>query len=296
MAMVNPKGRVNYEPNSFGGPRENPKTGFVSYPQAMSGNKVRARSESFSDHYSQARQFYISQTKTEQTHIKDALVFELSKVEKAAIRERMVSHLENIDRDLAAKVAEGLGMKTLPAPAKAAKPTKALPPSPALSIILNGPSSFKGRTVGVLMTDGADAKLFAALKNSLQKEGASLQVVAPTIGGVDLNDGTHIPADHKIDGGPSVLFDAVAILVSDAGAAKIAPHAPAKDFISDAFAHMKFIAFNSSAAPLLAKAGVAGDEGVIELTGPADSDAYVAACRKLRLWTREDKVKMASTP
>lgn len=296
MAMVNPKGRVNYEPNSFGGPRENPKTGFVSYPQAMSGNKVRARSESFSDHYSQARQFYISQTKPEQEHIKDAFVFELSKVEKVAIRERMVSHLENIDKDLAAKVADGLGMKALPAPAKATKPTKDLPQSPALSIVLNGPASFKGRTVGVLMTDGADAKLFAALKNSLQKEGASIQVVAPTIGGVDLNDGTHVPADHKIDGGPSVLFDAVAILVSDAGAAKIASHAPAKDFISDAFAHMKFIAFNSAAAPLLAKAGVAGDEGVIELKAPADSDAYVAACRKLRLWTREDKVKMAATP
>lgn len=296
MAMVNPKGRVNYEPNSWSGPRENPKTGFVSFPAPMTGNKVRARSESFADHYSQARQFYVSQTKVEQGHIKDALVFELSKVQKPSIRERMVSHLENIDRDLATKVANDLGMKAMPPAAKAAKPTKDLPPSPALSILLNGPASFKGRRIAVLMTDGADAKLFAALKAVTDKEGATLEIVAPTIGGVDLSDGTHVPADHKIDGAPSVLFDAVALIVSDAGAAKLAPHAPAKDFISDAFAHMKFIAFNSAASPLLAKAGVAADEGVIELKAPEDSNAYIAACRKVRLWTREDKVKMAATP
>lgn len=297
MAMVNPKGRVNYEPNGWGaGPRENPKSGFVSYPAPMTGNKVRARSDSFSDHYSQARQFYKSQTPVEQGHIKDALVFELSKCQKPEIRVRMVAHLENIDGDLASKVAADLGIKTLPPAAKAAKPTKDLPPSPALSIVLNGPASFKGRRIGVLMTDGADAKMFASLKAAADKEGTDLKVVAPTIAGVDLNDGTHIPADYKIDGGPSVLFDAVALLVSDAGVAKIAPHAPAKDFVSDAFAHMKFIAFNSSAAPLLAKAGVVGDEGVIELKVPDDSNAYIAACRKVRLWEREGKVKMAAAP
>ena len=294
MAMVNPKGQINYEPNSVGGPRENPKQGFVSFPQQMTGNKVRARSESFADHYSQARQFYLSQTKVEQGHIKDALVFELSKVAKPAIRERVVSHLENIDAALAQKVANDLGMKALPAPAKAAKPTKDLPSSPPLSIVLNGPSSFKGRCIGVLLSDGADAKLYAGLKAAADKEGADLKVIAPTINGVDLSDGSHVTADHRINGGPSVLFDSVAVIVSDAGASKLAPDAPTKDFLSDAFAHMKFIAFNASAAPLLAKAGVVGDEGVIELKSSDDGNAFVSACRKLRFWTREDKVKMAS--
>lgn len=108
MAFANPKGRVNYEPNSWGtGPRENPARGFHTYPAQEAGPKLRARSESFADHYSQARQFYISQTPVEQGHISDALVFELSKVENPAIRKRMVAHLLDIDKNLAEKVATG---------------------------------------------------------------------------------------------------------------------------------------------------------------------------------------------
>src|SRR6185369_9921198 len=121
MAMMNPKGRVNYEPNSWdgegAGPRESPELGFQSFPEQLEGEKLRTRSETFSDHYSQARQFYISQTKTEQNHIADALVFELSKVERVQIRARMVAHLLNIDTELANLVAKGLGLKETPKPA-----------------------------------------------------------------------------------------------------------------------------------------------------------------------------------
>src|SRR5688572_8137116 len=102
MALVNPKGRVNYEPNSWGGeaggPRESPEVGFRSFPSREEGAKLRERSETFADHYSQARQFYKSQTPTEQNHVANGLVFELSKVETPAIRTRMVAHLLNIDQ------------------------------------------------------------------------------------------------------------------------------------------------------------------------------------------------------
>src|SRR5579871_352830 len=162
MAMLNPKGRVNYEPNSrgaAGGPREDPGKGFRSFEGEEAGAKVRLRPESFADHYSQARQFYISQTKPEQNHIASALIFELSKVEEPAIRERLVSHLPNIDPDLAKKVAAGLGMKgAIRATAPAAEVRSDLEKSPALSIILNGPESFAGRKVGALVSDGVDAK------------------------------------------------------------------------------------------------------------------------------------------
>jgi catalase len=109
MALVNPKSRVNYEPNSLvdpeAGPREDPNSGFHSYSSVEEGPKLRIRAESFADHYSQARQFYISQTPIEQNHIADAFTFELSKVENPAIRARMVSHLLNVDGGLAEKVA-----------------------------------------------------------------------------------------------------------------------------------------------------------------------------------------------
>ncbi len=119
MNFRNPKGRINYEPNSFGvGPRENHDKGFESVATEAEGKKVRERPETFSDHYSQARQFYISQTDVEQDHIANALIFELSKVESVDIRSRMVAHLLNIDEDLAKEVAEGLGLLEMPKAAK----------------------------------------------------------------------------------------------------------------------------------------------------------------------------------
>lgn len=297
MAMNNPKGRVNYEPNSWGGPRENPTIGFKSYPEEVSGQKLRVRPESFADHYSQARQFYISQTPSEQTHISDALTFELSKVEKPEIRSRMVGHLENIDKVLAQRVAAGLGMKSLPPAAATAHPAKTdLPESPELSIIKNGPSSFKGRKLGVLVTDGVDAKLVNALRNAAKNIGADVAIVAPTISGVDASDGTHIKADGRLNGTPSVLFDSVAVLTSSDGARKLASDANARDFVSDAYAHLKFIAFNTEAAPLLEKNGVATakDEGVMQVRDASDASNFLTMCKKLRVWNREPKTKMAA--
>ena len=289
MAMHNPKGRVNYEPNSWtdGGPRESPTLGYQSYPEEMQGPKARARSETFADHYSQARQFYISQTEIEQRHIGNALTFELSKVETLAIRERMVSHLLNIDAGLAETVATGLRLKAMPEPAKAAKPTRQdLKPSPRLSIIKNGPKSFAGRKVGALVTDGVDAKVLAALGKALKAEGAMLKLVAPEVGGVKDSAGAWHDADEKLEGGPSVLFDAVAILPSAEGALLLTMLPAARDFVADAVAHRKFIAYAASAAPLLEKAGVVLDKGFIPLKSAGDCDGFVTACRKLRFWDR----------
>ena len=292
MALINPKGRVNYEPNSWGGeaggPRESPELGFRSYPAEEGGAKERIRSETFADHYSQARQFYKSQTPTEQSHLANALVFELSKVETPAIRSRMVAHLLNIDDRLAKQVADGLGLKQMPQAATAARPTKDMKPSPALSIQLNGPQSFKGRKVGALLSDGVDSGLFKALKSALDAEGALLEIVAPKVGGVQASDGSWIEAKQKIDGGPSVLYDAVALLVSDEGAKQLAKEPAARDFVADAFAHMKFIGHTEAANPLFQKAAIAEarDQGFIALKSRNDCSAFVNACRKIRYWDR----------
>jgi catalase len=294
MRMTVPKGRALYQPNSFGGPRESPDKGYRSYPAEVEGPKLRLRPESFADHYSQARQFYVSQTGVEQGHIAAAFTFELSKVETPAIRARMVSHLLNIDEELGRKVAKGLRLKELPAPADAARPTRQdLKESPALSIILNGPEAFAGRKVGALVTDGADADILAALRRALEREGALLKLAAPMVGGIEASDGSFLEADEKIDGGPSVLFDAVALLPSAQGAAMLANEATARDFVADAFAHLKFIGYGAAAEPLLKKAGVLEDldEGMLPLENADDAEAFVAACRKLRFWPREARVK-----
>ena len=296
MAMRNPVGRANYQPNSWGeGPRESPQRGFRPFAAEEEGRKVRLRPESFADHYSQARQFFISQTATEQRHIVMALTFELSKCENPAIRERMVSHLLNVDETLGAAVADKLGIRDLPEPADAAVPPRDdLPASPALSIIENGPESFAGRKVGVLVSPGADAALLKELRAAIESEGAVLEIVAPKVGGVEAADGSWIEAGHMIDGGPSVLFDAVALLLSEDGAERLAGEAAARDFVADAFAHCKFIAFTPDAVALLRKAGVdpQADEGMIALGEPGAVAAFIESCRKLRLWSREMAVKL----
>ena len=295
MNMSNPKGRANYEPNSWGlGSREDPTKGYRDFAGEESGNRVRERSETFSDHYSQARQFYVSQAPIEQKHIGDALVFELSKVERADIREKMVAHLLNIDNDLAQTVATGLGLEAMPKAEPAAQKTRTdLAASDALSIVKQ-PSTFMGRKVGIYVTDGTDAQLLKALVAAIGKEKAVYEIVAPKIGGAVLSDGTKVEAKHKIDGGPSMLFDAVAVIPSDAGAALIAKDAASQDFVRDAFGHCKFVGYTKAAVALFEKGGIAADidDGFVPLAKAGDAATFLTACRDLRFWPRELKVDM----
>jgi catalase len=296
MAMRNPVGRANYQPNSWGeGPRESPTHGFTHFPAEEQGPKVRLRPESFADHYSQARQFYISQTPPEQRHIQMALTFELSKVQTPVIRERMVSHLLNIDETLASAVAEKLGLQSMPKAADAAMPTRQdLDPSPALSIIERGPKRFEGRKLGILVSDGVDIDLLNGLKDALAAAKADFEIIAPKIGGVMASDGQLVEGQQMIDGGPSVLYDAVAILVAAPAIDDIVAEAAARDFVADAFQHCKFIGFVRSAMPLLEVAGIAVriDEGVIELPGEDGVASFIDTLGKLRVWGREPSVKL----
>jgi catalase len=294
MAFANPTGRANYEPNSWpaemGGPREDPARGFTTYPAEAAGTKRRLRPESFADHYSQARQFYASQTPVERTHIADAFVFELSKVDRPDIRARMVAGLRNVDEELAATVATGLGLAQLPDPHPAARePVRDLAASPALSILANGPQSFAGRKLGVLVTDGVDADLLAELRAAADATQVTMEIIAPVVGGVDVSDGGHVTADQKLDGAPSVLYDAVAVLATKDGAAQLAHQPVARDFVSDAYAHCKFVGYVDDAAPLFATAGLGDrlDDGFLRIgRGGAAAADFLGRCAELRYWQR----------
>jgi catalase len=164
-----------------------------------------------------------------------------------------------------------------------------LPSSPALSIALNGPTSFTGRKVGALVTDGMNITIFQALKTALEKEGAMLEIIAPHIGGIKASDGSWIEAAQQINGGPSVLYDAVALLPSKDGVEVLIQEPTARDFVADAFTHCKFIGYVEAALPLFEKAGIPNDrdDGCMALEGPESCAAFVATCRQLRFWMRE---------
>ena len=288
---VNP-GQVAYEPNSLApdSPREDPRRGFASHTALDHGDKLRARSETFADHYSQPRLFFRSMSEPEQRHIVSAFTFELSKVSTAAIRRRMLGHLSIIDAGLLQRVAEGLGMEGQAEQITPARPPIDMKPSPALSLVKKARPTLEGRKVGVLVTDGTDGAFVDALKSAVEKAGAQLQVVAPKIGGVTLANGKSLPADHQLAGGPSILFDAVVVAASAQGAQKLQKEAAAIDWIRDAFGHLKVIGSVETASPLLAAAGIEADAGVV-MIGKAKVQAFIDAAKGGRIWDREPKLR-----
>ncbi len=146
-----------------------------------------------------------------------------------------------------------------------------------------------GRKIGVLVTDGVDAGLVADLRAAAAQEQANLEFVAPTVGGVDASDGSRIVADQKLDGGPSVLYDAVVILATKEGAALLTQLPAARDFVTDAYAHSKFIGYTDEATALFRVTGMAEmlDAGFVQLDGDRTAGDFVGQCRQLRYWERQ---------
>jgi catalase len=293
MQTLVPKGRANYEPNSLaehgedGGPREAPNgfaTANLTSGPDETGYKQRARSESFADHYSQARLFYRSQDEHEQAHIASSFVFELSKVGLLEVPRRMVANLRNVDENLARRVADGLGIE-LPTKAKAAREPVDMALSDALSIHKNMKDTLEGRAVGILIADGTDACQLDAVVAAVTRAKGKAVIIAPKIGGATLSDGKVRKADGQLAGSPSQIFDAVAIILSEEGCQALLKEGAAVEFAMNAFAHLKAIGASDGAQPLLDKAGVGTDEGVTGL----DSAFVKAAAR--RFYDREPTLR-----
>lgn len=288
MQMNQPVGRVAYEPNTLDpeGPREQPK-GFQSARIEENGVRGRIRAASFNDHYSQARQFFVSQTIHEQAHMASALVFELSKVEHIHIRQAIVGHLQHIDKGLAQRVAQGLGLREMPQPPVAAAPVQQFKPSPALQTIGKMKGTLEGRMLGVLVGHGSDKAQIDKLVKGISKAGATCKIVALHVGDVVLSDQSGLKVDGQLAGTPSVIFDAIALVLDDKVATAMCNEAAAVDFVRDAFGHLKAIAFDTGANVLLERAGVFKDEGVVSVR---DIPRFLTAAQT-RQWDREKSVR-----
>ena len=201
----------------------------------------------------------------------------------------MVAGLRNVDEDLARSVAEGLGLAKLPeAVAPAQEPVRDLPASPALSILANGPDSFAGRKIGILVTDGVAAAKLGEVKSAAGQAQVNIELIAPAVGAVEDSDGQHSPADQKIDGGPSVLYDAVILLAAKRAAPALAAQPAVRDFIADAYAHCKYIGYTGDASSLFEAAGLRGltHDGFVSLDEHSAAD-FISRCAKLRFWPRQ---------
>ena len=292
MQMGKQQGRVNYSPSSLApdSPRVNSEAGFKSFPEQVQGDKLRIRAASFADHYSQARQFFHSQTKNEQDHIVSAFTFELSKVETDAVRERLVSQLVAVDPKIAERVVKGLGMEAMPAPFPTSTPARTdLPSSPALSIQKKALRTLAGRKIGCLIAEGSSAELVNELRDAALRAGADFAVIAPRVGSVKSAEGQSLTADFQLAGGSSVLFDTVYVALSDQGAKTLTKEAAAVSFVADAFSHLKVIGSTTEAQSLLTRAGVNKDDGVLIDVNPV---AFLKKAAEVgRMWEREPEVR-----
>jgi catalase len=311
------KGRVSYEPNTLGGgcpfQAKMEEGGFTSYPEKVEAKKIRGRSRSFFDHYSQAGLFFRSQSEPEKKHLISALSFELSKVETAAIRERMLLHLNNIDKNLTEEVARNLGMDVPVSPFNGllngsipadetpgnfqsipVKPSDTV--SEALSMANTVKDSVAGRVVAILIANGVDTSSVDIIKKALGAKGASGKLIAPSLGPVaGLND-QNLTAEASFFNTSSVLYDAVIIPGGNGSIKILSENTDALHFINEAYRHCKTIALEG-AETLLRATYLKEDEGVIlipsgEITQKVD--AFIKAVAGHRVWDRELARKVPS--
>ena len=227
------------------------------------------------------------QSKYAQAHIASALVFELSKVEHPHVREAVVAHLRHIDENLATRVAAGLAMDNMPAAPRSSAPVQDLPKSPALQIIGKMKDTLQRRSIAILAADGSDAKHIKAFSNAITAAGARVTIVAPKIGSIKLQDGSVLVVDGQLAGTPSVLFDAIVLVLAEDAAKRLCKESCAVDFLRDAFAHLKAIAADAGALALLKKADIKSGAGVFDISQPKE---FVAVA-KIRQGDREKTLR-----
>lgn len=307
------KGQSSYHPNTTGGgcpfQAKASQGGFTSYTERIDAKKIRERSKSFFDHFSQARLFFNSQSSFEKEHLMNALRFELGKVQRTDIRERMVGMLSYVDKSLASKVAEGLGIPvskpqpplnhSIPADGdpKKYQPIDvklSIERSEALSMAHTIKSSIKTRQIAILAANGVDENSLSALKKAVEAEGAQVKIIAPTLGHIQSSKGKSIPVDQAFLHTASVLFDAVFVPAGVKSAEELSNEPDAIHFINEMYKHCKVIASEKEGNELL-KASYIGKK----LTDKNNADAlagvlmdvpskkFIDAVAQHRFWERE---------
>lgn len=287
-----PKGQAAYQPNSIDNdwPAETPPAasngGFESYPENISGHKLRQRSETFSDHFSQPRLYYKSLAPHEQKHVVDAYTFELSKVQRKHIRERQVQQiLANIDLDLARQVGANLGIE-VPDLTLDYKKT-AVEKSAKLSFLAFPPEDIQGRKVAVLIHNLVKSDTLEAIKNWAIKEGAVVHLLAPSLAPVKDHQDNIIVADGMQMAEPSIAYDAVIIPDGD-NLNAVMQDGVARHYVLEAYKHLKPIAFLGNKSDLLEPLGLVADEGtLVEDEFQQIAEKFKNLIMAHRVWSRE---------
>ncbi|KAI3490751.1 hypothetical protein L1887_44913 [Cichorium endivia] len=291
---------ANYEPNSINDnwPRETPpapkRGGFESYQERIDGNKIRERSPSFGEYYAHPRLFWNSQTPIEQQHIIGGFSFELSKVVRTYIRERVVDQLARIDIQLAQSVADNLGITLTDEQRNLAPPKEVngVKKDPSLSLYAVPGGSIKGRVVAILLNDKTRASDVLGIMQALKTQGVHAKLLYSRMGEVTADDGSVLPVAATFAGAPSLTVDAVIVPCGDIDS--LLSNVDAVYYLLEAYKHLKPIALSGDARRFKAQLKVAdqGEDGIVE--GDNVDDAFMTKLFDLlaahRVWSRSSKI------
>jgi catalase len=295
------RGRVAYEPNSLGGgcPFQAGRSGFMSFPEPIEDDKVRGKPEKFAEHYAQASLFWNSQSPVEKQHIIGAFRFELTKVQTAAVRKRVVAQLRNVAEELAQAVADGIGLRDLPDPLPLLVKPSAKPEvqtSAALSLLSRpGKLGIATRRIALLVADGVDGAEVTAVQRDLLAQGAVPRVLGVKLGSVSTNEGPPLEVEVSMETAPSVVWDALVVFGTANRTHPLAVSGHAVEFLKDQFRHCKPMWVIGTAEALLAAVGIPmtlpsrkADPGIlVTRAGARDIEAFVKAVAKHRHFERE---------
>ena len=286
------KGQASYQPNSIDNnwPVETPPAaqngGFESYHERIDATKIRQRSESFSDHFSQARLYYRSLAPHEQKHVVDAYTFELSKVQRPHIREREVQEiLANIDHDLAHQVGKNLGID-VPNLEKNFKHSM-IEKSTKLSMEAFIPDDIQGKKIAVLVHDKVNSATLYDIQNWAMKENVTIDVLTPLLAPVKGANGEEVTSDGMQKAEPSIAYDAVIIVDGD-NLNDVLKDGVTKHYLLEAYKHLKPIIFLGDKKALVEKLGLTADEGTLQHDNFNQSaEKFKQLLRHHRVWAME---------
>lgn len=289
--MTIDRGQVSYHKNSLQSnyPKPAPASGggYEHYQEKMEGRKVRERSDSFKDHYSQAIRFWNSMTEVEKQHIIDAFSFEIGKVKSKDVQQQVVDMLGNIDTFLAAQVAVSVGAKK-PANSKAMEVTLT---SPALSQ-LNTVKLPNTRKVAILADHGFNSAEVTGLMELLKKSGITAEIISKNLGMIKGDDGKELEVNHTLLTSSSVLYDALFVAGGQQSVDSLKQKKEAVYFVDEAFSHFKAVGAGKEASALFAAAGISLEDspGVVVFENSnevaAESQKFIDAIIEHRHWNR----------
>lgn len=272
------KGQTSYHKNALNHNQPEPvpadQGGFEHYQEKIDGHKIRGRSDSFLDFYSQAKLFYNSMTDVEKQHIQDACSFELGKCESDMVKENAVDLLNRIDRHLAEVVADNLGVH-VPEENNEVQSDKT---SPALSMA-NTIKKPDTKSVALLLAGDVDANQVKQWVQTLADHNVNYSLVGKK---------AYMLGDLKVketyDTVDSSLFDA-AFLVSAATTIED----DVLEFIENTYKHYKPLALHVDHKEALATCRVKQDQPGVFTFDEHNLDgfnAFIDGIATARFWDR----------